>query len=78
MVNESEVKEHLSRENRQFRKLMDRHQELDLKIKKIDRRRTLTPQEELHLKQLRVEKLHAKDRMEQILRENDPVESSQG
>lgn len=74
MDEKSNVMSHLSRENHQFKKLMSRHQELDSKIKKMDRRRTLTPQEEVHLKQLRVEKLQAKDQIEKILREQQKEE----
>ncbi len=69
MVEEKLLREELSRKDPRFKRLFDQHQRLDLLIKKIDRHRTLTPQDELSRKQLRVEKLHAKDRMEKMIRD---------
>ena len=68
MVDEKHLREELSRKDPRFKRIFDQHQRLDLLIKKIDRHRTLTPQEELSRKQLRVEKLQAKDRMEKMIK----------
>ena len=75
MVNEDGLKEILRKENPEFRKIFDEHHLLDRKITKIIRRKTPTPQEERQQKRLQIEKLHAKDRMEVILREHRNVRS---
>ncbi len=77
-MNDESVRERLRREHQEFRKLFDEHHRLDKEIKEIVRRRVLTPEEELKRKQLQVEKLHTKDRMEAILREHRRTTASQG
>lgn len=77
MMDDESLRERLRREHPKFRKLFDEHHRLDEEIKEMIRRRILTPEEELKRKQLQVEKLHTKDRMEAILREHRKMTASQ-
>jgi uncharacterized protein YdcH (DUF465 family) len=52
-----------------FRKLEEEHQRLEQELNGLVRHKTLTPQEELHKKQVQVEKLHTKDRIEAKVRD---------
>jgi uncharacterized protein YdcH (DUF465 family) len=70
MMDEESLREQLRREHPEFRKLFDEHHRLDEELKEMIRRRVLTPEDEVRRKQLQVEKLHTKDRMEAILREH--------
>ena len=70
MVDEpAALKEALRKQNLDFRKLEAEHHRLELELNELIRRKTLTPQEESHKKQIQVEKLHAKDRMEAMIRQ---------
>ena len=63
------LKETLRKQNLDFRKWEAEHHRLELELNELIRRKTLTPQEESHKKQIQVEKLHAKDRMEAMIRQ---------
>ena len=52
-----------------FRKLEEEHHRLELELNGLTRRKTLTPREELQKKQVQVEKLHTKDRIEAMVRD---------
>jgi uncharacterized protein YdcH (DUF465 family) len=79
MISEETLKEQLRRDHPEFRKLFEEHHRLDLRVQKLTRRKVLTPQEELERKMFQIEKLHAKDRMEAILRQyRQPAEPSKG
>jgi uncharacterized protein YdcH (DUF465 family) len=65
----SGFRDRLRKQDRDFRKLEMEHHRLELELSGLVRRKTLTPQEESHKKQIQVEKLHAKDRMEAMIRE---------
>ena len=70
MLNERmEVREALRQRNSEFQRLEEEHHRLEKELNALIRRKTLTPQEELHKKQIQVEKLHLKDHMEAILRD---------
>ncbi|HTN43674.1 MAG TPA: DUF465 domain-containing protein [Nitrospiria bacterium] len=70
MLNERmEFREVLRQRNSEFQKLEEVHHRLEEELNALTRRKTLTPQEESHKKQIQVEKLHTKDRMEAILRD---------
>ncbi|MBI3812304.1 MAG: DUF465 domain-containing protein [Nitrospirae bacterium] len=62
-------KESLRKRNMDFRKLETEHHRLERELNELVRRKTLTPQEESHKKQIQIEKLHAKDRMEEMVRQ---------
>jgi len=69
MLNEGlEFREALRQRNSEFQKLEEEHHRLEQELNELTRRKNLTPQEELHKKQIQVEKLHLKDHMEAILR----------
>ena len=65
----STFREELRKRNLDFRKLDASHHRLELELNELTRRKTLTPQEESHKKQIQVEKLHTKDRMEAMMRQ---------
>ncbi|MBI3596392.1 MAG: DUF465 domain-containing protein [Nitrospirae bacterium] len=70
MLNERvEFRNALRQRNSEFQKLEEAHHRLERELNELIRRKTLTPQEELHKKQIQVEKLHTKDRMEAIIRD---------
>jgi len=55
--------------NQKFQTLQQNHKQLEKKLGKLNKHKTLTPQEELEKKQLQKEKLRAKDQMESLLRQ---------
>jgi len=63
------LKEKLRKQNEDFRKLETEHHRLERELNRLIRHKTLTPEEESHKKQIQVEKLHAKDRMEAMIRD---------
>ena len=77
MKDDKTLKDQLRIEYPEFRRLFDQHVHLDEQIKRMLRRKVLTPGEELQRKQLQVEKLHTKDQMEAILREHRRAGASQ-
>ncbi|HEX9758749.1 MAG TPA: hypothetical protein VGB26_13280 [Nitrospiria bacterium] len=64
--------------NQQIQTLQDTHKHLEKRLGKLNKRKTLTPQEELEKKKLQKEKLLTKDQMALLLRQhrssglNDP------
>ncbi|HUK55033.1 MAG TPA: DUF465 domain-containing protein [Nitrospiria bacterium] len=64
-----EFRDALRQRNAEFQKLEETHHRLERELNELIRRKTLTPEEESHKKQIQVEKLHTKDRLEAILRE---------
>ena len=65
-IGESQLDE-VRRESREFRSLEVRHRDLEAELTGLIRRRTLTPQEELHKKELQKHKLAIKDRLTRLL-----------
>jgi hypothetical protein len=63
------LRERLRKKNIEFRKLEARHMHLEQELERLLRKRALTPREELRKKQIQVEKLHTKDRMEALVRD---------
>ena len=72
----SELKEALRKRNLDFRKLETEHHRLELELNQLVRHKTLTPQEESHKKQIQIEKLHAKDRLEAMVRQQMKQQSA--
>lgn len=64
----STVRERIRKQDPEFRKLEEAHQRLEAELNRIVRHKVLTPKEEISKKQIQVEKLHMKDRIEDILR----------
>ena len=73
-----EFREALRQRNSEFQKLEEEHHRLEQQLNELTRRKTLTPQEELHKKQIQVEKLHLKDHMEAILRDYQKQHATPG
>lgn len=69
MVAEEELMKQISRENKGFKKLLDNHYELKEKIQEYDKRKYLTPEEELEMKKLKKVKLKEKDLMMHVVNE---------
>lgn len=69
MVSEEELMKQISRENKGFKKLLDNHCELKEKIQEYDKRKHLTPEEELEMKRLKKVKLKEKDLMMHVVDE---------
>ncbi len=69
MVAEEELAEKICRENKGFKKLWDNHYELKGKIQEFERRKYLTPGEELERKRLKKIKLKEKDIIMQMVSE---------
>ena len=68
-IGESQLDE-VRRESREFRSLEVRHRDLEAELTGLIRRRTLTPQEELHKKELQKHKLAIKDRLTRLLHDH--------
>ena len=68
-MKEQEIVAFLIKENDEFRKLNDEHRSLDDLLVDIDRKRYLTPEEEIERKRIQKQKLLRKDRMAAIVRE---------
>jgi uncharacterized protein YdcH (DUF465 family) len=62
--------ERLRRENREFRLLESRHQQLDEELNQLVRHHVLTPDEEVKKKVLQKEKLVTKDRMARLIHDS--------
>lgn len=68
-MEETEIKEHLLKENKEFRKAFDRHQKLEKKLAKFQEKSYLTEEEKLEEKQLKKNKLLLKDKMYYMMTE---------
>ena len=69
MVIEEDLAEKICKENKGFKKLWDNHHELKEKIQGFERRKFLTPGEEIERKRLKKVKLKEKDLMMQMVDE---------
>jgi uncharacterized protein YdcH (DUF465 family) len=62
-MDEKELKQHLSRENPEFKKVLDLHQEYEQRLQELSDKAHMTENEELEQKELKKKKLVLKDRM---------------
>ena len=67
---QAEIKAHLMQTNEQFRELVNRHHEYDVKVEALEAKQALTPEEELEEHRLKKLKLHLKDEIQQFLQEH--------
>lgn len=74
MEEEKGIIEVLREKNRRFRNLEKTHVQLEESLHDLNRRRNLTPQEELQKKTFQKKKLAAKDNMVQMIREYRAME----
>jgi len=65
--------ERLRQENREFRLLESRHQQLEEELSQLVRHHVLTPDEEVKKKHLQKEKLVTKDRMARLMHDYQHV-----
>jgi uncharacterized protein YdcH (DUF465 family) len=65
-----EIKAHLMQTNEQFRELVNRHHEYDVKVGALEAKQALTPEEELEEHRLKKLKLHLKDEIQQFLHDH--------
>ncbi|HEY4485187.1 MAG TPA: YdcH family protein [Nitrospiria bacterium] len=65
----SENRKVLHNSNPEFRRLESEHHRLERELNELVRHRALTSNDALQKKQIQVEKLHIKDRLEAMLRE---------
>jgi len=72
-VTDGQFIERLRRENREFRLLETRHQQLEDELSELVRHHVLTPDEEMKKKMLQKEKLVTKDRMAQLIHDYQQV-----
>lgn len=68
MLTESRIADLLRESSAEFRELEEAHHKLDAELAELQKRRILTPQEELLKKQLQKEKLAKKDKMAELIR----------
>ena len=72
------LKEQLIKENKQFRRLYNKHQDYEHRLEKFNRRLHLNEKERIKEKNIKKQKLLLKDKMEKMLREyQQKVSSSQ-
>lgn len=64
-----EIKAHLMQTNDQFRELVNKHHEYDLKVEELEHKPVLSAEEELEEHRLKKLKLHVKDEMQHIVSE---------
>ena len=70
-MNEPAFIQELRKNHHEFQQLEKQHHQLEERLTALIRHKALTPQEEVEKKRLQFEKLRAKDRMAQIIREHE-------
>lgn len=65
-----EIKQELSGHSEEFRGLLQKHHDHERRLAELATKTYLSTDEELEEKRLKKEKLHLKDRMEEIVREH--------
>ena len=68
-MDETAMKARLLKENQEFRKAFDQHQEFEKKLSGIQKKNHLTEEEKLKEKQLKKKKLLLKDKMYYMMTE---------
>lgn len=68
-MKETEIINMLRRDSDEFRKVEEEHRRLDKDLDEMNRKKYLTPDEEMEKKNMQKQKLQYKDRMAQIIRE---------
>lgn len=77
MLNEDkEWLDHVRKGNRELVELEQRHRQLERELNTLLKRRILPPDDEVRKKTLQKEKLAAKDRMNEILRQSKLTEAA--
>lgn len=68
-MKEQEIVECLTRDNEEYKKLIEEHHQLEADLSEIDRKVYLTPEEEVERKRIQKLKLQKKDRMAEMVRD---------
>ncbi len=68
-MKDAEIAEILKHQDEQYRKLYEEHKKLGHLLEDIDKKRYLTPEEELERKRIQKQKLLKKDSMAEIIRQ---------
>ena len=68
-MNREQIIKELYEKDPKFKELKDKHEELDKKIKKLEKHHPMTHDLELEIEKLKKEKLYYKDMMEQKIQE---------
>lgn len=69
MPNRDALKEELIKNDEEFRRLFEEHQEFERRLDEIHHKTLPSQDDEIAEKQIKLHKLALKDRMEQLLRE---------
>ncbi len=69
---ESNLLNKLVSENNEFKSLYDEHNDLKAQVEELNGRKFLTPEQEIEKKNLQKKKLSTKDRLMEIVGENQP------
>jgi uncharacterized protein YdcH (DUF465 family) len=72
-MDHDEAKDELIESDHIFRSLYEEHQACETRLDELISRPILTAEEEATAKQIKLHKLHLKDRMEQIIRNHEPA-----
>jgi uncharacterized protein len=68
-LKEQEIVDSLTRENSEFKKLMEEHHSIEGILSEMDKKVYLTAEEELERKKLQKQKLLKKDKMAEMIRD---------
>jgi uncharacterized protein YdcH (DUF465 family) len=69
MLKEQQIVDSLTRENSEFKKLMEEHHSLEDMLSEMDKKVYLTAEEEIERKRLQKQKLLKKDKMAEMIRD---------
>ncbi len=72
-MTETTVKESLIETDDQFRRLHDEHQDYERRLSSIRKKASLSQEDEVEMKRIKLHKLSLKDQMAMILREHSPT-----
>ena len=68
-MKEKEIISNLRSKSDEFRKIEEEHRKLDRDLEEMNKKRYLTPEEEIEKKKVQKQKLQYKDRMAELIRE---------
>ena len=74
-MDHDEVKQQLLESDTSFRLLFEEHKDCEQRLEALHAKPSLTAEEEGQAKQIKIHKLHLKDRMETLIRESESVSS---
>ncbi len=69
-MKELDVISALRSENEEYQKLEEEHKKLEQSLEEVNKKKYLTPEDELEKKNIQKQKLHIKDRMAQLVKDN--------